>query len=411
MGYAKEVCSTWRADSTAQATVRKSYWVETHSEGNRYMHMLALERLHNGTVLGVWQASEEGEGTDDQHIQLAVSRDGGRWSKSWKLPVNQGLGAQWAPVPYVADDGVVHLFYAESEGECVRDTKPRPKWPPGGTLLHTKSTDLVHWSKPRSVLSIDAEGFIPKVAANKVVKLSTGALVLPFWRENLMLSKTKWPDAKAKCRTQGNKYGQPATNEAQPSAGVLVSMDEGKSWGARGTLVAPGADGQPGTWLIENSVVEVGRGGMLMLFRTHAGYIYQALSSDGGHTWTKPRATSMPNPDAKVQMMRLQPDGPLVLAYNDHKRLTMVGNDGNEVDVPDKCRSQLSLALSNDNGRTWRRIGVLRGGLAPGLRFHYPWMLQAGCKLLVGYSKFYVSGFRHSEPDRELGLRVASVTM
>jgi hypothetical protein len=41
----------------------------------------------------------------------------------------------------------------------------------------------------------------------------------------------------------------------------------------------------------------------------------------------------------------------------------------------------LSLAMSEDEGESWKRIGVLRGGKAPGLRFSYPWMLQMGCKV------------------------------
>jgi len=41
----------------------------------------------------------------------------------------------------------------------------------------------------------------------------------------------------------------------------------------------------------------------------------------------------------------------------------------------------LSLAVSEDDGGSWKRIGVLRGGTAPGLRFSYPWMLQMGCKV------------------------------
>lgn len=111
-----------------------------------------------------------------------------------------------------------------------------------------------------------------------------------------------------------------------------------------------------------------------------------------------------------VKVMRLQPEGPIVLAFNDHQRNTMIV-EGEEVAVPEKCRTQLTLALSGDDGRSWRRIGVLRGGKAPGLRFHYPWMLQSGCKLLVAYSKFYVSGFKHSENDRELGIRLAHVQL
>jgi hypothetical protein len=46
---------------------------------------------------------------------------------------------------------------------------------------------------------------------------------------------------------------------------------------------------------------------------------------------------------------------------------------------------------------------------APGLRFHYPWLLQAGCKLYVAYSKFYARGVTHAENDRELGIRFAVV--
>eukprot|EP00959_Pyramimonas_sp_CCMP1952_P072110 1506219-Pyramimonas_sp.AAC.2 len=49
--------------------------------------------------------------------------------------------------------------------------------------------------------------------------------------------------------------------------------------------------------------------------------------------------------------------------------------------VRDRCVTVLSLAISEDEGDSWRRIGVLRGGTAPGLRFHYPWVLQMGCKV------------------------------
>jgi len=147
-----------------------------------------------------------------------------------------------------------------------------------------------------------------------------------------------------------------------------------------------------------------------MLFRTHAGFVYQSLSADFGFTWTTPRPTALPNPDSKIQALRLEPDGPIVLAFNDHKRQSMVVG-GKEQPVEDKCRTQLTLAVSNDNGRTWRRIAILRGQQAPGLRFHYPWMQQAGCKLLVAYSKFYVSGYKHSENDRELGIRLVHVNL
>ena len=39
------------------------------------------------------------------------------------------------------------------------------------------------WSQPRTIFSQEAEGGTPKVLANKMIVLSTGEWVLPFWRE------------------------------------------------------------------------------------------------------------------------------------------------------------------------------------------------------------------------------------
>lgn len=39
------------------------------------------------------------------------------------------------------------------------------------------------WSKPRTLLSQDAYGGLPKVIANKVTVLSNGSWALPFWTE------------------------------------------------------------------------------------------------------------------------------------------------------------------------------------------------------------------------------------
>ncbi|KAK3283648.1 hypothetical protein CYMTET_8664, partial [Cymbomonas tetramitiformis] len=430
-------CASWY--NGHQASLRKSYWVQTHGTGTvsqhqradcgkskkdskcdkkaleqglRYHHMPALALLPNKTIFAAWQAAWDTEGENDQHIRISVSRDssGKSWAHSWPLPVRK-RGAQWGPVPHLTEDGTLLLFYTESSGECIRDIKPKARWPPGGDVRVTSTKDLVRWTPPRTIFGLAEDGGIPKVLSNKLTVLSSGEWVIPFWRENQLLSKSRWPEEKEHCRTADNSFGENATNSAHPSAGVLISADKGQTWTARGDLgnvAIPGT--QKSTWLIENSVVEVGKGGLLMLFRTLAGYVYMSLSSDKGLTWTPPRPTDIPNPDSKIQAMRLEPAGPIILAFNDHKRTAIVTN-GKEEKLADKCRTQLTLALSADNGRTWRRILVLRGGQAPGLRFHYPWMLQVGCKLLVAYSKFYVTGFKHSENDRELGIRLAHVQL
>ena len=70
------------------------------------------------------------------------------------------------------------------------------------------------------------------------------------------------------------------------------------------------------------------------------------------------------------QVVRVQPEGPLLVVFNDHKRETMkVG--GKEVKIPDKCRTQLTLAVSEDEGQTWRCVRESAFGImiSPYVRF------------------------------------------
>ena len=63
--------------------------------------------------------------------------------------------------------------------------------------------------------------------------------------------------------------------------------------------------GQKTTWLIENSVVELAGGRLLMFFRTSTGFAYAATSEDKGMTWTEPASTGIDTPDSKTQLVQL----------------------------------------------------------------------------------------------------------
>ena len=69
-----------------------------------------------------------------------------------------------------------------------------------------------------------------------------------------------------------------------------------------------------------------------------------------------------------MQAVRLRlasvPHGPLVMAFNDH------GQGGA---VPHLSRTFLSLALSHDDGGSWRRVGVLRAAqVSAGVQIQFP---------------------------------------
>jgi predicted neuraminidase len=85
--------------------------------------------------------------------------------------------------------------------------------------------------------------------------------------------------------------------------------------------------------------------------------IYITRTTDAGRHWTAPRPSGLRNPNSGLDALRLS-DGRLLLAFND-----TTAN-----------RENLRLAVSNDEGVTWRRVKTLAE--EPGAEFSYPFLLQ-----------------------------------
>lgn len=90
---------------------------------------------------------------------------------------------------------------------------------------------------------------------------------------------------------------------------------------------------------------------------TEARRMFAARSADAGRTWSHPEATELPNAHSGVCVIRL-PDGRLLCAFNDTTK---------------RIRENLRLALSDDEGRTWRRIATLAE--EKDQEFSYPYMI------------------------------------
>ena len=133
--------------------------------------------------------------------------------------------------------------------------------------------------------------------------------------------------------------------------------------------LTPGHDGSMQDYRIRNLSTETGliqptlaplQGDrMLMLLRdgrsSHS--IHTAYSDDNGWTWSQALPSGLPNPDSAVDALRLR-DGRILLVYND-------ATSG---------RENLRLALSNDEGRTWRTGPVLEQGANQ--EYSYPNMVE-----------------------------------
>ena len=109
---------------------------------------------------------------------------------------------------------------------------------------------------------------------------------------------------------------------------------------------------QPSLWRCTD-----GRLRMVVRTTRAVGRVGLAESSDDGRTWSAVRPTSLPHPNAGLDAVKLA-DGRVLLVYNHAPQ----------------GRTPLSLALSDDDGDTWRTRRALEDG--PG-EYSYPAVIQA----------------------------------
>jgi len=116
---------------------------------------------------------------------------------------------------------------------------------------------------------------------------------------------------------------------------------------------------------------------------TDARKIFISRTSDRGLTWTPPEATDLPNPDAGICALGLS-DGRILLAFNDSP----------------ENRNPLSLAVSSDEGRTWKRIAVLESEAEA--TFSYPYLMRGSDGLIrIAYTYTW-------EPKKTKEIRVST---
>jgi predicted neuraminidase len=84
--------------------------------------------------------------------------------------------------------------------------------------------------------------------------------------------------------------------------------------------------------------------------------IGESWSQDGGRTWSPIKATTLPNPSAGIDAVRLS-DGRFLLIYN----------------PTETSRGKLDIAVSAD-GKSWKRAIVLEDSSG---EYSYPAMIQA----------------------------------
>ena len=228
----------------------------------------------------------------------------------------------WDPAYVIADTP------GETEGNPVLFAAPGGEvWlvhrvgSPYRRILWQKSYDLGHtWQRPQVL--VDEPGWTLR---SRIVTLHNGDILIPI------------------------HHGRVGT-------AFLYTSDGGKTWYQTKEIVT-----EPGN--IQASVIQRNDGSLLAYMRTPARdpkdrFILQSESFDNGRTWSQGGRTGIKNPSSAIELLRLR-NGHIALVFND----TQEG------------RSNLSLALSLDDARTWSYMRVLEDASTG--EFSYPTMLQS----------------------------------
>jgi predicted neuraminidase len=287
-------------------------------------HASTLLALPGGDVLAAWFG-----GTREKAPDVAIwgaRRSAGRWSHPRKLADREGI-AHWNPVLFANDRGSVFLVY--KVGVDVTS------W---HSMVMRSDDGGESWSDPVPLVEGDIGGRGP--VRNKPIRLRDGKLLAPASIE----TADRW------------------------DAFVDISTDQGLTW--RKSAFVPIDHGRfEGKGVIQPTLWESEPGKVHMLLRSTAGRIYRSDSFDGGQTWCPAYATSLPNNNSGIDLVRLD-SGVLALVCNP------VGENWGK-------RTPLTLFASTDNGLTWGDELVLEDG--PG-EYSYPAIIAKGNRILISYT-------------------------
>lgn len=288
-----------------------------------------------GTILAYAEARQSDRGDwNSIDIVLRRSTDGGRtWSASKKIANVEGpktknpvaIAQNLAnndditynnPVAIADRNGTVHFVF------CLEYMR---------AFYMRSQDDGLTWSKPTEITAA-FERFRPeydwKVLATGPghgIQLRNGRLLIPIWLST---------------GTGGHAHRPSVTS-------VIYSDDGGKNW-RRGAVAIPNT----ATFLNPNetAAIELREGGVMLNARSESKNHRRlvTISKDGATGWSEPKfVDALLEPICMAGFARA---GRFVLFSNPHN---LGRRDGKVVDGAPRDRRNLTLQISNDEGRTW----------------------------------------------------------
>ena len=123
-----------------------------------------------------------------------------------------------------------------------------------------------------------------------------------------------------------------------------ISEDRCRTWQRQAGVID-----LPMRGAMEPSVAQLDDGELICSLRTQLGSVFIARSDDCGHSWNTPQPSGLTAPEACTSLAMLPGTQRLVLFWNGASYVYPHHHFG--------PRTPLSVAVSDDRGHTWRRLG------------------------------------------------------
>jgi len=288
-----------------------------------HCHASTVAQTNDGTLVSAWFGGAH-EKADNVGIWMSRYIDG-----NWTAPVEVAKvnnTPHWNPALLNDPSRGLFLFFKVGSEIAFWQTY----W------MHSEDNGAT-WSKPVELVPGDKGGRGP--VKDKPIILSDGA-----WLAGASTEYKGW---------------HPFADRSE---------DGGKTW-TRSADFAIDRQVVSGRGGIQPTLWEAPKGHVHALLRTAAGRIARTDSTDYGRTWCPVYLTDLPNNNSGIDVVRLD-DGRLFLAYNPIGK-----NWGN--------RTPLTLAVSLDNGATWKNLANLESGQG---EYSYPAIIQTKTGIAVTYT-------------------------
>ncbi len=358
-------CLIYLFSQTTLFAQNKSIVEETiiFPQQEKHVHGSSLVHLPNGDFLAAWFEGSGERTADDVKIMGARLKKG---QKSWGEPflmADTPLIPDCNPVLFLNAKGKLFLVWIAVQANLWEQSILRVK-----TSVEYNKSGAPVWNWQDIILLKPDKQFPEEVTEKfkRLPNLNAGWAGYAPKYDDLIVEASQdivkrsigWMTRIKPLLLENGRIVLPLYSDGFNLSMMAISEDDGESWRPGKPVVGRGP--------IQPALAKKKNGNLVALMRDSGNYpnrVHISESADHGESWTATSKTDIPN-TASVELLVLQ-DG----------KWAFLGND------IDDGRYQLSLRISNDEGKTWKWKTFIENDLSKKGNYSYPSLIQTtdGC--------------------------------